>query len=41
MLFVTNVLSCVSFKLTNKEIFCFLILKRKYVFNRYIVALLL
>jgi len=41
MLFVTNVLLCVNFKLTNKEIFYFFILKRKYVFNCYIVALLL
>ncbi len=40
MLFVLNVLLCVNFKSTNKEIFCSFILKRKYIFNRYVVALL-
>ncbi len=41
MLFVLSVLLCVDFKLTNKEIFCSFVLKRKYVFNCYVVASLL
>ena len=40
MLLVSNVLSYINFKLTNEKIFCFFVLKRKYVFNRYVVALL-
>jgi len=39
-LLVTSVLLYVSFKLTNKKIFYFFVLKRKYIFNRYVVALL-
>jgi len=38
MLFVLNVSSYVDFKSTNEKIFCFFVLKRKYVFNRYVVA---
>ncbi len=38
MLLVLNVLSYVDFKSTNKKIFCFFVLKRKYVFNCYVVA---
>ncbi len=41
MLLVLNVLLYVDFKSTNEEIFCFFVSKRKYVFNRYVVALLL
>ncbi len=40
MLLVLSVLLCINFKLTNIEIFCFFVLKYKYIFNRYIVALL-
>jgi len=41
MLLVLNLLLYVNFRLTNKKIFYFLVLKRKYVFNRYVVASLL
>ncbi len=38
MLLVSNVLSCVNFRSTNEKIFCSFVSKRKYVFNRYVVA---
>ncbi len=38
MLFISNVLSYIDFRLTNKEIFCSFILKREYIFNCYVVA---
>ncbi len=41
MLLVLSVLSCVNSKSINKKIFYFFVSKRKYVFNRYVIALLL
>jgi len=41
MLLILNVLSYIDFKSTNEKIFCFFVLKREYVFNRYVIALLL
>jgi len=41
MLLVLNVLSYVDFKSTNEKIFYFFVLKCEYVFNCYVIALLL
>ncbi len=41
MLLVISVLLYINFRSTNKKIFCSFILKRKYIFNCYIVTLLL
>ncbi len=41
MLFIISVLLSVNFKLTNINIFCSCVLKRKYIFNCYVIALLL
>jgi len=38
MLLILNVLLCINFRLTNKEFFYSFVSKRKYVFNRYVIA---